>query len=106
MKYAYECEGCANRAVVERLMERRNDPLTCPDCKATMGRIFLAPQLITQREVDRPENKYAYGFSERDRLDKMKAEDIAYEKQWAGKTPSKPKKPVPFAEFAKKTGLI
>jgi hypothetical protein len=89
MKYLYECAGCKVTQTLNRKVNDRNLPAPCA-CGSDATRIFSASfQVCSERQADRPENKYALGFDEKTRTATRKADDADYEKSWAGRNPVK-----------------
>lgn len=81
MRYEYECEACRNRVIIHRDVDERNIAVTCQSCYSGMRRVISVPYVIANREIDKPENKYALGFSERDRYETAKRGAREYEIQ-------------------------
>jgi len=82
MRFFYQCTSCQGYRSEDRLHALRNDPIDCPECKAPMQRLFTAPFLTTQPVRYKEENKFALGFSETERKETRKQDDIAYAKSW------------------------
>jgi hypothetical protein len=53
----------------------RNNPIQCDKCEGVANRVITSPQLNTRPAHLIDENKYALGFSMKDRLEKMREGD-------------------------------
>ena len=83
--YLFECEDptCRGWGKALRTLAARNDPLECLVCRRPMTRLFSSPMLITERFMDRQENRR--GLAEIDAH--AKAEDRRYARNWDRRTP-------------------
>lgn len=81
MMYEYECDVCGLRVVLNKSVEERNVFPDCCNCSKPMARVYSIPHIVPNQVADLPENKYAFGFSERDRLETLKRGDKEYEEQ-------------------------
>lgn len=91
--YRYECSRCKVPHSLRYPMGEAANSAPCPLCRGLAERVFTSPQLNTQPYYLHDDNKFALGFDETTRRETMKADDVQYEKQWQGKTPSKPEPP-------------
>ncbi len=84
--YLFECEdpACRGRGKALRTLAARNDPLECSVCRRPMTRLFSSPMLITERFLDREENRR--GLAEIDAH--AAVEDRCYARNWDKHVPN------------------
>lgn len=86
--YQFECPNCYKQQSVRLAMEQRDSLVNCPHCSTQMKRQLGGYQIIGETFLDRPENKYAFGFSEGDRLKAYKEQDAMYDRTHPWRTKS------------------
>lgn len=82
--YGYKCMKCGDVWELNRPMANSGDPVPCVKCNTERQRVFNAPQIITSRWADKPENKYAGQSSNAEMVQMLKADDKRQEAQFNG----------------------
>jgi len=82
-RYLYQCPKCTDEVTIEaRITDAGLYFPVCAACHLQMTRVFTVPFLVTQPVKFKDENKFALGFSESERTETRKKDDIEYAKHW------------------------
>jgi transcription elongation factor Elf1 len=80
--YEFKCPECKNVSLIACPVDERDSFLLYCGCGVLMRRQFSVPQLITMRTVYRYESQFMPGASDKDKLEKMKADEAQNAKSW------------------------